>query len=143
MNEEPLAKHPIFKNFAIAGSAWAAITLALCIWYSIRSHETQALFPLLGWALGLCALCMSGLYSLGKLLAALLSWMAEPQKQVSTLIRASYWATLKLASLLLLNAVLLKHTGIPSLAILLGVGTLGVVPLFGGICWSQRTFRHA
>ncbi len=141
-NAPDLFNHPIYRNLFGAAALWLLIAVSVCYGHG------QSLFPQeAGWTIGIWALCTLGLIALGKLLAGVLNLASGPVvNRLSHLVQTSVWILIKLACFLILNAILVKSASVPRLAILLGFGTLGVVPLLSGLTWSwlsPEEFQHA
>jgi hypothetical protein len=139
-NESPTVNHARWSElapFAFAAIAWAVAAVLLC-WYwdgSVLAFR---------WMLGLWALCLLDLFAIAKTMAAVIAVSADAAgNRPALLVQASTWGAIKLACLGLLGILLFRGQSIPSHALLLGLGTLVVVPLIGGLWWSQRALRHA
>lgn len=83
-------------------------------------------------------LSVTDLFFLMKTVAALLLLMSDQGAENSAIhaIRALVYGSLKLLCLGAMAVFLWKFSNAPSLGILLGIGTLAVVPLAGGLIWS-------
>ena len=129
------------KFFLLPSLLWLVIGLALNGW--LNSADPQ-LWNSFKWFTGLWVLCLFDLYALSRTLEAALGLMNEESEKRSALtIQAFYWGTIKLACLGIFGTILLKGDSIPATSLLLGLGTLIVVPLMGWYWWSHRILRHA
>lgn len=102
--------------------------------------KVQAAFFMFGfWALSAL-----DLWVWVKLMETVIHWMnAIQEKRTAYSIQAFCWGIFKIVCLGLFIGVLLKGYQIPTRGLFLGVSTLGVVPLIGGLLWSQRVLRNA
>ena len=145
---------PIGRAFLFSGLAWGLIGVVIG-WIRFRGGDPGELFRQMKWLCGLWLLSMVDLFSLVQGVGLLVRLSADGsaaapdsekqprENRTFLIIQTSYWVTLKLACWLLLSLVLLKGKAIPLYGLLFGLGTLAVVPLLGGIMWSQRISRHA
>jgi hypothetical protein len=125
--------------FLMVAFVWLAVGAALC-----ARFQHPGLSLALGWLAVLWGLCLFDLYALSRAVGALLGLASvEGEKRGALIIQASYWGMIKLACLGILGAILLRGHSIPALGLLMGTGTLVVVPLLGGYWWSQKVLRHA
>jgi hypothetical protein len=128
-----LFSHAIFKYLIGAALIWGALSVVLCFFHGRGTFFVEA-----AWSLAVCALCTLGLIALGKLLAGVFYIVTSTsQNRLTYLVQTSVWVMIKLACFLILNVILIKSDAVPRFALLLGLGTLGVVPLLGGVCWSR------
>jgi hypothetical protein len=96
------------------------------------------------WVLGLWFLCVLDLLVLRKLISIILHLVSDAErKSAKSAFQALIWGALKLLCLGLFILVLLKGQKIPMHGLMLGIGTLGTVPVLGGLLWSQRKFQDA
>lgn len=120
---------------------WLLISSAL-VWKF--APDATARSASLRWLFVLWVLCEMDLLAIGKLLSTVFQLTTESVKNRSGLvIRASSWGAIKLACLGIIGLILFRGQAIPSLGLLPGLGTMIVVPLFGGLWWHLRFRRHA
>jgi hypothetical protein len=138
MNETPnvpLLDRSSILPFVAAGLGWVAIGALFC-WKSSAPAELGAS---LRWMLGLSLLCLLDLLATAKTFANVL------QKRSFSLIRASYWGAIKIACFLLFGALLWKAGSLPARVpvngLIIGVSTLMIVPLIGGLIWNALRTR--
>lgn len=131
---------------------YAALVWALCVatgaYFLEPTHPVRAVL----WALGLWALCIFDLFALAKVVRGALR-LAAGQNEAGTAdpvelrtalgLNTAFWGLIKLSCLGLFMGVLLKGVEIPTGSLLLGLSTLVVIPLLGGLIWSQRGLKHA
>jgi hypothetical protein len=124
--------------FGIAAALWAVIAIALCRIFTANNAIFAVNFF---WMAGLYLLSVLDLVALGKAVQGVLS-IAAGNRSVSA-IQTFYWLLLKLACLgiFILAMVLVSRSGhdgkiIPTTGLLTGVGTVAMIPLFGGLLWS-------
>jgi hypothetical protein len=92
----------------------------------------------LRWMFFLWLLVVVDLIALASFVSAMFDWKAISDKnQGSLIIRASSWGVIKLACLGLLGMVLYSAKVIPSVPLFLGLGTLVVTPIGGGLRLSS------
>ena len=135
------------RPFLWIGVVWIALSALVC-WRT----TSPLVFPVaLRWMLGLSLLCLLDLVAIAKTIHHLFMTVDEthPNRFFSA-IRASYWGAIKIACFLLFGATLLMGralpAGIPVPALVTGVSTLAIVPLFGGLVWyllNQKSLREA
>ena len=123
------------KPSAIAAVVWAVIGWAICRHFSAVTALQQNLI----WLFGLWALCLIDLVALGKTIQGVLAIAAGAGENLSAYtIHTFSWGLIKLVCLgIFASEVVIKGSPIPT-ADLSGMGTLVVVPLVGGLLWSQR-----
>lgn len=93
---------------------------------------------------GFWALSVLDLVALTRFLSVIFKWMSpDAEKRPLFLIQAMFWGLIKVVCLGLFFITLLKGQKIPMHGLLLGMGTLGVVPVVGGFIWSQRILQDA
>ena len=86
------------------------------------------------WMFWLWLLVVVDLVALASFMSGMFDWKAGFTKnQFLLIIRTSYWGLIKLACLGLLGMVLYSVKEIPSVALLLGLSTMMVVPVGGGL----------
>ena len=124
----------IMIALALGALAYGLIVGGVCL--GRTAHEFQ-------WAAGLWAYCLFDLFALLRCAYFLVVLQLTPPEKKRTLLilQTFYWGTIKLACWLFLSVVLLKGPPIPKSSLLLGMGTLGAVPLLGGIIWKGQFFR--
>jgi len=131
------------RIFALVSGAWLAIAGILCWQLSPEGRSAAAIL----WFVGLWLLSVLDIAALGKTLTAVLGLaggeIQEPEKRAGAAIRAFYWGFVKLACLGFFALALTKAEAAPGIGLLLGLGTLVIVPLAGGVVWSQRILRNA
>jgi hypothetical protein len=108
-----------------------------------QTHSPVATY----WALAIWALCMLDFLTLARCGSSVLALMASgpnDTKRPYWMIQSLFWGSMKLLCLGAIGVALFYGRSIPSIALLLGLGTLLVVPLFGGFWWSRKEFlTHA
>lgn len=114
--------------FLLAGVAFHAAT------YSSESTLRFILF----WSL-----CMMNLFFLAKAVASVLNMMTDndPTQRPMGLISTFFWGSLKLIGLGLLGFLIFQYRDASMAPVLSGVATLVIVPLVGGMLWSQLEMR--
>jgi hypothetical protein len=123
------------KPFIIAAIFWAVIGFAMCRHFS----AVQELPKNLVWLFGLWALCLLDLLALGKTIQGMLAIAAGAGENLSAYtVHTFSWGLIKLVCLGIFALVMIKGNPIPTAGLLVGMGTLVVVPLVGGFLWSQR-----
>ena len=99
------------------------------------------------WFLAFWGLSVLDLLALSRVVQSLLSLVAieekDLEKRPALIIQSFYWGFLKIGCLGAFGIVLFFSTSISKLSMFLGLGTLVIVPLFGGFLWSQRVLKHA
>lgn len=130
----------VIRPFFITGIAWLALIELAEVQQGVGSGA------LLGqnWGLRFWLLAIVDLVALGKVIATVFEIMAgDLEKKRSRILRAFYWGTIKLACLGIFSAVLILGRGIPALSLVMGIGTLVVVPMATGVWWNQRVSQDA
>lgn len=122
--------HLIFP-FAIATLGWIVLSILICC----RLYQDSQLLSALQWMSVFTLISLMDLVASSRLVTHLLSLASGAANRTFSAIRASYWAAIKIACLLLFGITLLKGHFLPLISLLLGGSTLLVVPLFGGILW--------
>lgn len=148
MNNEPLKAaetHTLeipWRPFVWAALVWAVIGSAVVFGFSKEDPG-----PALPWFFWLASLATLGLTATAKLFAAVFPLLSgdplDPKKRIECVIRASSWGTIKLVSWGLTATQLLYSRSIPVPALLLGLGTVIVIPLLGGASWHFDGLRNA
>lgn len=138
MNTLKLDRQTVLPFFVVA-CAWLALGLALCAQFPGSS---------IGYAFGsltlLWAVCLLDLYSLARAVGAVLELsVTDGENRGRFTIQAFYWGLIKLLCLGILGIILFYGRSIPSAAMLIGTGTLVIVPLVGGYWWSQKVPQNA
>lgn len=127
--------------FFQVGGLWLVISLGLLFSFGGASGGMSAAIR---WFFLLFFLSMADLVALFEVLSGVLGLMAgETKNQMLPVIRTSSWGAIKLACIGILGMVLYHGKAAPVAAVLLGLGTLVVVPLIGGLWWYQRNLKHA
>lgn len=125
--------------FLIVSGAWLILGLGFSAWFSDKQP-----FQAVAWMTFLWALCLFDLYALSRAVGAALGLAAiTGEKRGALTIQAFYWGVIKLTCLGILGTILSYGRSIPTSSLLMGSGTLVVVPLLGGYWWSQKVLRHA
>ena len=123
------------KPFLIASVLWLAIGTLLC---RGLSHAHDDFGHTYRWMILLWAVCLADLGALAKTVHALIQIAAGAgEKQPILLIETFFWGFLKLICLGIFGVLMFRGEPIPSVSLLVGFGTLIVVPLFGGMLWSR------
>lgn len=135
----PVLDLTTLRPFASTAIVWLGLSGLLIVGVDTAApNQSLALLALLGfWFFGLF-----DLYSLARAVFAALALAASdnPEHKGKLAIQALFWGILKLGSLGLFTFVLIRHgKEIPSKGLLLGIGTVFVVPIVGGYRWSQRS----
>lgn len=121
-----------WKPFVLAALVWLATGSALAFWMASEDvHWTT----LLGWFLIFWLLSSLDLLAIAALVSAMGTWQ-DGVDRARLGVRLAALAVLKMALLGIFGAILFLNRGIPHSSLLVGVGTLIVVPLFGGLAWS-------
>lgn len=122
--------------FLATSVVWLVLSVGLCAWFS-AGHAVA-------WVVLLWSVCVLDLYALSRAVGATLglaSGVAE--NRGSLVIQALYLGMIKLTSLGILGTILSYGRSIPVTSLLMGTGTLMIVPLLGGFGWGQKELRHA
>jgi hypothetical protein len=123
------------RSFVWVAMIWALLGLGASLFGVPREDALRGAF----WFLILFSVSAADLYSISRLVSAVLDLMAEStENRIPRLIQASYWGFLKLACLGIFTVLVFKGHEIPVIALLMGVGTMVFVPLVGGYWWSIR-----
>jgi hypothetical protein len=126
--------------FVKAAMIWAAVGAVLCVW--LTPTGTSAVAAVLGM-FGISLLSLMGFGAMAKCFAAVARLVAGGSgNRQSYVIQAFYWAMIKLACLGLLVTILIYVREIPVVGILVGIATLVVVPLTGGLLWKQTVLKN-
>ena len=123
-------------TFGLVSIVWLVLGEVLC---QLLNSTSEKVWFASKWLFGIWILCIVDLYVLRMLVWSVLQILGSNQeKGVLYVIQTAFWGALKLVCLGLFIIVLLKGQKIPLHSLLLGIGTLGMVPLAGGFLWSQR-----
>ncbi|MCM2322112.1 MAG: hypothetical protein NDJ90_02510 [Oligoflexia bacterium] len=95
------------------------------------------------WLAVIWGISLADLLSTGKLVILVLAIASGSKKNQEGLLQAFAWGSLKLACFGLLGVLLIIGKNIPTPSILLGLATLFVVPVGGGLWWYRKVLRHA
>lgn len=118
-----------------------------CAWVGLSTFyvwQTQG-GRLALWTLGLAALSLFDLFAMTQAIRAVIQLVSKVDSSESAAwwVQVVAWGSLKLACLFVFGWVLLSAEGVPSSSLFMGLGTLLVVPLAGGLWWSQKEIRYA
>ncbi len=121
------------------------VALFWCVLGVVVLSFTQAqIQTALFWALGLWLFCLFDLVALAKTIAAAMNLMSDQvQEKTIASIQTLFWGTIKLCSFGVLGWILFQAKAAPIGALVMGVGTMLVVPLVGGFWWSKKELNHA
>lgn len=97
------------------------------------------------WTAGLWILCLLDLFFTAKAISAVSVLMVEQsnQNKPARMVQAAFWGFLKVAALGVLIGSIYFGKSAPSESLVIGLGTLVIVPLVGGFWWSQKELKHA
>lgn len=126
--------------FLVVALGWGIIGfLILYFWF----EKTDTRLEALSWWFRFWFLAVCDLFFLAKGVASLLQIMSEPVKSYSfgKTLALFFWGTMKVVCLGIILLLLVQFRDAPAVSIILGLTTLVVVPLFGGIFWSLRNGR--
>ncbi len=125
--------------FAIAASVWGIFGCAVAIF------SGAPVISSLGWMGGLWLLSLVDLVALAQAISAVVALGSDvrPEHKPALYTQAMTWGAIKLACLGGFAIVLIAGKGAPAAALLLGLGTMIVVPLAGGFFWSREVLNHA
>lgn len=125
----------IQKPFGIAAIIWAFLSIGICRYFNA---DTSRFMTSILWLAGLFLLSLCDLVALGKTIEGMIFVASgEGENRSVRALQTFYWILLKLLCLGIFTVVLIKGRSIPSLGLLLGLGTVGIVPLLGGLFWSR------
>jgi len=131
---------PSLAPFLWVGLIWGLIGL----FTSLQSENSP--FHVMMWTLGLWFLCMLDLAAIAKTIAIVFI-LVSPQdlaNKPAMIVQVIFWATLKFGCLGLLGFLFWSFgKELPNMALLMGLGTLLVVPLLGGFWWSHKELSYA
>lgn len=121
----------LFFSFGMAAIGWVLGSIFIC-----RGIYKGSDFGIaLPWMLAFNLISLVDLLASSRLIAHLLSLHSESVNRTFSVLRASYWASIKIACLFIFGVTLLKGRLLPLFGLLLGASTLLVVPVLGGILW--------
>lgn len=134
------------KSSAIACLGWLLVASIICWVYQQTIHTPERAAPLVAvlWLVCFWSISVLDLFSLAKFIQAIFSMLSErsaAEKKAAYVIRALSWGIIKLGCFGLFGLLLLGATTvlkIPVASLVLGLGTLFVVPLLGGALWGQK-----
>ncbi len=121
-----------WKPFSLTALVWLVVGSGLAFW--MGSGEVSWI-TLLGWFLTFWLLSSLDLLAIAALVSAMGSWQ-DGVDRVRLGVRLAALAVLKMGLLGIFGAILFLNRGIPHSSLLVGLATLIVVPLFGGLAWS-------
>lgn len=125
----------IQKPFGVAALIWAVLSMGLCRYFA---EDTAQFITNVLWLAGLYLLSLCDLVALGKTIEGMIFVSSgEGENRAVRALQTFYWVLLKLLCLGIFTVVLIKGRSIPSAGLLLGLGTIGIVPLLGGLFWSR------
>lgn len=111
------------------------------IWWALGAIFTNVFWFSVVWLI-----CVFDFFAIFKTIACVLALMSDGQadKKAVILFQTLFWGFMKLACLGLLGGLLMmsQKFEIPQKALLMGLGTLIVVPLFGGFWWSRSEIQQ-
>ncbi len=119
------------KPFLWAGVAWLGLGLA-GIW-ALSAPESRA--SSIAWFTVFWILGMADLATIAALVFSMVTWQ-DSDDRARMGIRVAILGIAKITLLLIFGAILFLRHGIPQSSLLVGLATLIVVPLFGGLAWS-------
>ena len=106
----------------------------------LATQDSVVLYRSVKWMIGLWVLCLADLVSLAKVVALIFGFLSNQDTDLRLFLSVQmiFWAVAKLLCLVVLGAVLLLGKNIPALALVVGLGTCIIVPLFWGLWWFYR-----
>jgi hypothetical protein len=133
-----------YAPFLYSAFVWLGIGVGFCF---LNAGDHNGPVSTL-WMVTLWALSLTDLLCLSKAIAVVLGLISDNHSvnKPAQMIQVAYWGTLKMVCLGLFAILLAKSRAVPGIAdqaLVLGISTLIVVPLAGGLWWSQREFKHA
>jgi hypothetical protein len=139
-------KRPLFlrqKALPFFGVAVLWLILGQFLAWRWSSSFDQAILAC-QWMFIFWALCILDLLALVKLISIAFQWINSTlENRPVYLIQTLSWGGIKLVCLGFFIGILLKEQHIPMHGLLLGLGTLAIVPWVGGFFWSQRILQDA
>ena len=125
----------ITKPFAIAAVLWMVVGFGVCKYFSAPSLLQMNLI----WLFGLWALSLVDLFALSKTVHGMLSFASgAAENRPARVIHTFSWGLIKLVCLGGFALVMIKGNPVSVLGLSAGLGTLVMVPLVGGLIWSQK-----
>lgn len=134
--------YPI-SSLGLFSFLWLIASEALAVALATSSSQR---FLAVQWIFIFWVLSILDLVALAKTLSSVMGLINSSEKselRATYMVQTLCWGFFKLACLGLFILVLLKGQNIPWIGLLLGMGTLVVVPVMGGFVWSQRALRNA
>jgi hypothetical protein len=121
-----------YKPFIAAGFFWAILSVTTL--FVFLAEPKAGLIPFFT----LFVLVALDLFFLGKTVAVLSVLLSDQlaEKQPNQALKLVLWGMAKMAALGALMAVTWNAKNIPTLSLLLGIGSLIVIPVLGGLSWS-------
>jgi hypothetical protein len=120
--------------------------IALC-WYLLSSvilFITQEHFAnSVKWLTILTAVGCLDLYAIAKVVQGILGITKAAEQKIVFITQIGLWVLIKLVCLILFGIALWVGREASGLALSLGAGTLMIVPVVGGVLWTQRELRNA
>ncbi len=126
---------PPFRSlwpFWLTALAWAVAGVGVNLWAG--GPVGQAVF----WQLATWLACLLDFAVTAQMLRGMLALRAGSEDLGAAGTRTLAWGVAKLACLALIGVVLWAGQNAPTRALLLGMTTLVVVPLLGGLWWFQK-----
>jgi hypothetical protein len=138
-SDQSLPKFPTKLPFAWVSLGWLFLAVLVCL---LSNIPTPVALP---WLLGFWVLCVLDLFAIAETVEAVVRLQAlkEGQDKLALVTRAFFWGFVKLACLGFLGLAVWVGRGVPNITLIFGLGTLVVVPLVGGLLWSQKELRYA
>jgi len=125
------------RPFLWTGLGWLGLSLTGLSALGAPEQRTVVL----AWFVLFWLLAMLDLGTIAGLVFSIVSW-EESSDRLRVGIRVGSLAVLKIALLVIFGGILFLKHGIPQSSLLVGLGTLIVVPLFGGLLWSFQGKPH-
>lgn len=119
--------------FVWTALGWGVVSTLVVLGFTPDPYFAFASFGIL------FVLCVLDLFFLVKTVAVILELVSYQgaEKQTRHAIRLAFWASAKFFTLAVLVVIVWKARGVPVLSWSMGIGTLIVVPLLGGLWWSS------
>ncbi|MBU6375339.1 MAG: hypothetical protein KGQ59_05045 [Bdellovibrionales bacterium] len=117
------------------GAAGIWLVLGLGLIFFVSDPESRVLA--FGWFLLLWFLALADFVTIAALVFSIVYWEGTPDK-ARLGIRMGLLGVLKVGLLVIFGTILSLRHGIPTSSLLVGTGTLIVVPIFGGLAWSFK-----
>ena len=126
----------IGRPFFLGSLSWLVLGLSIL---KIVRGAGFSWAPDLGWFFAFFLLSHLNLVAMIGFFRTLLPWMADAKSQdLGSIYHLFFWGTLKLGCLGLLIMILFSRRAIPNISLLLGLSTLWMVPLLGGLFWHRK-----